>query len=65
LRPISQIGGKGTVIAVMLPVVVKDTMEEGGPVYEMDPTKGIAWGEGVVVKGVRTHFYLEVCVFFY
>jgi hypothetical protein len=62
LKPISQVAKNGTTVAVMLPVIVKDTTQGGGPIYEMDPTEGIEWAEGAVVKGVRTHFYLEVCI---
>jgi NADPH:quinone reductase-like Zn-dependent oxidoreductase len=60
VKPISQVVKHGAVVAIMLPVVVKDTGVEGGPVYEMDVTKGVEWKEGVVAKGVRTHFYMEV-----
>lgn len=62
VRPIAKIVGKGSRVAVLLPVVVKDAAEgEGGePIYEMDADKCADWKEGVVVKGVRTHFYLEV-----
>ena len=60
MRPISRVVGAGAVVAVMLPVVVRDTTEVGGPEYEMDVRKGVEWKEGVVAKGVRTHFYMEV-----
>jgi NADPH:quinone reductase-like Zn-dependent oxidoreductase len=60
MRPISQVVKSGAVVAIMLPVIVKDTAEEGGPIYEMDVTKGVQWAEGVEAKGVRTHFYMDV-----
>lgn len=65
VRPVCGIVGEGAVVAVMLPVVVRDTMETGGPSYEMDVGKLVEWEEGVVVKGVRTHFYLEVSLFYF
>ena len=46
--------------AVLLPVIKKEASEHEAPVYDMDPGPQAAWAEGVVVRGVRTHFYLEV-----
>ncbi|GKT51164.1 uncharacterized protein ColSpa_11345 [Colletotrichum spaethianum] len=60
LKPITQLAGRGTKVAVMLPVVIKDPTEIEAPVYQMtEPAEG-QWKDGVIVKGVRTHFYLEV-----
>ncbi|KZL82997.1 zinc-binding dehydrogenase [Colletotrichum incanum] len=59
LKPIIQLAERGTKVAVMLPVVIKDPTEIEAPVYEMtEPAKG-QWKDGVIVKGVRTHLYLE------
>ncbi|TDZ36788.1 Deshydrogenase mlcG [Colletotrichum spinosum] len=59
LGPITKLAGKGTRVAVMLPVVVSDPTETQAPVYQMtEPAEG-QWKEGVVVRGVRTHFYLK------
>jgi len=45
------------VVAVMLPVVLERASDERAPVYSMDTTAGLTWSEGVVVRGVRTHFW--------
>ncbi|KAK6211541.1 zinc-binding dehydrogenase [Colletotrichum tabaci] len=59
LKPITQLAERGTKVAVMLPVIIKDPTETEAPVYQMtEPAEG-QWKEGVVVKGVRTHFYLK------
>ncbi|KAI8198872.1 hypothetical protein KHU50_008393 [Colletotrichum sp. SAR 10_65] len=61
LRPLTKIAGRGTKVAVMLPVIVRDATEEVEPEYEMDVSKVLVgeWAAGVEVRGVRTHFYLE------
>lgn len=58
--PISKIVKKGAKVAVLLPVIVKDASETESPEYEMDVEKSADWAEGVIVRGVRTHFYLNV-----
>ncbi|KAK1995413.1 zinc-binding dehydrogenase [Colletotrichum falcatum] len=59
LKPITRLAEKGTKVAVMLPVVIKDPTETEAPVYQMtEPAEG-QWKDGVIVKGVRTHFYLK------
>jgi hypothetical protein len=58
--PISKIVKKGAKVAVLLPVVVKDASETEAPEYELDAEKSADWAEGVIVRGVRTHFYLNV-----
>lgn len=62
LEPLTKLAGRGSKVAVMLPVIVKDATDEEEPEYEMDVTKCLpeSWAEGVVLRGVRTHFYLEV-----
>ena len=60
VRPIATLVGEGAVVAVLLPVVVKDAGEKGGPVYAMSATENVEWKAGVEVKGVRTHFYADV-----
>lgn len=60
LAPIAQIARKGATIAVLLPVIVRDSSEEEAPEYDWDVQAAAAWQEGVVARGVRTHFYLEV-----
>ncbi|KAI8240026.1 2-methylene-furan-3-one reductase [Colletotrichum sp. SAR 10_96] len=59
LRHITKLADNGTKVAVMLPVVISDPTEIQAPVYQMtEPAEG-QWKEGVIVKGVRTHFYLK------
>ncbi|KAF7548284.1 hypothetical protein G7046_g8722 [Stylonectria norvegica] len=44
----------------MLPFILKDATEETAPEYEMDVAKlDVTWAEGVIARGVRTHFYLD------
>lgn len=64
LEPLAKIAQRGSKVAVMLPVILKDATETEEPEYEMDATKVIPekWAEGVIVRGVRTHFYLQVSV---
>jgi hypothetical protein len=58
--PISKIAKKGAAVAVLLPVVVKDASETEAPVYEMDVAASADWADEVNVRGVRTHYYLDV-----
>ena len=59
LAPIAEIAGKGTIVAVLLPVIVRDASEVEAPEYAMDVEAAADWREGVVVRGVRTHFYQD------
>ena len=63
LLHLAKVAQSGTTVAVMLPVIVRDASVHEAPVYAMDPGAQAAWTEGVVVRGVRTHFYLEVRLF--
>ena len=60
IAPIAKIARKGSKVAILLPVIMKDSTETEEPVYEMDVEKAAAWAEGVDARGVRTHFYLQV-----
>jgi threonine dehydrogenase-like Zn-dependent dehydrogenase len=60
LAPLAKIAGKGSRVAVLLPVIVKDSTETEAPEYTMDAGASAPWKEGVDARGVRTHFYLEV-----
>lgn len=62
LRPLTSIAQRGSRVAVMLPVILKDATEEDEPEYEMDVSKCLPdkWTEGVILRGARTHFYLQV-----
>ena len=62
VKPIAGFVRRGVKVAVLLPVIVRDATEEVEPLYEMDVVKSTQWAEGVEVRGVRTHFYLDVSV---
>ncbi|ORY18347.1 chaperonin 10-like protein [Clohesyomyces aquaticus] len=57
--PISKVVKAGAKVAILLPVIVRDSGEDVQPVYGMDVENvdGVSWEEGVEVRGVRTHFY--------
>ncbi|KAG0335807.1 hypothetical protein BG000_007206 [Podila horticola] len=61
LEPLAKIAQRGSRVAVMLPVIIKDATEDEEPEYEMDVSKCLPgkWADGVIVRGVRTHFYLQ------
>lgn len=59
LAPIAKIAQKGSRVAVLLPVIVRDATEELTPEYAMDVQASAEWVEGVETRGVRTHFYME------
>lgn len=60
LAQIAKVAQKGTRVAVLLPVILKDATEEEAPEYAMDVGPHAPWVEGVEVRGVRTHFYAQV-----
>lgn len=64
LEPLIKIAQRGSLVAVMLPVIIKDATDEEEPEYDMDVSRVLVgkWADGVVVRGVRTHFYLQVCL---
>jgi NADPH:quinone reductase-like Zn-dependent oxidoreductase len=57
---IAKIAQKGTRVAVLLPVILKDATEEEAPEYTLDVDSSAQWAEGVETRGTRTHFYMEV-----
>lgn len=61
LTPLSRIAGKGTKVAIMLPVITRHASATQAPAYEMDVSKVLVgqWKEGVELRGVRTHFYTD------
>ncbi|KAH7197614.1 chaperonin 10-like protein [Fusarium flagelliforme] len=61
LKPLTRIAQPGSIVAVMLPVILKDATVEEEPEYEMDISKVLVgeWADDVEVRGVRTHFYLS------
>lgn len=65
LIPLTRLAASGTIVAVMLPVIVRDASDTQAPEYEMDVANApVQWAPGVIVRGVRTHFYLEVSIRF-
>ncbi|KAF2845489.1 GroES-like protein [Plenodomus tracheiphilus IPT5] len=59
IAPISQVARTGAKVAILLPVVVKDSSNTTAPEYEMDVRAAAQWADGVDARGVRTHFYLQ------
>jgi NADPH:quinone reductase-like Zn-dependent oxidoreductase len=60
IAPISKIAKSGARVAILLPVIVRDSTDTEDPEYEMDVKAAADWQEGVNARGVRTHFYLDV-----
>lgn len=62
LRPLTKIAQRGSRLGAMLPIILKDATEESEPEYEMDVSNCLVneWAEGALIRGVRTHFYLDV-----
>ena len=59
IEPISRIAQRGSKVAVLLPVIIRDATETEAPEYTMDVQAAASWADGVEVFGVRTHFYLD------
>ncbi|KAH7041503.1 chaperonin 10-like protein [Microdochium trichocladiopsis] len=59
LSPLSRIPQSGSIVAVMLPVILKRATEDQAPEYSMDVEASAKWADGVVTRGVRTHFFAE------
>ncbi|KAH8648792.1 chaperonin 10-like protein [Tricladium varicosporioides] len=59
MEPLSKIAKKGSRVAVLLPVIIRDSTVDEAPQYGMDVDGAIKWENGVEVRGVRTHFYLD------
>lgn len=64
VTPISKIAQKGSRVAVLLPVILKDATEQEAPEYSMEVEASADWVDGVEVRGVRTHFYMNVSQMF-
>jgi len=60
LTAISKIAQSGSIVAVMLPVILKHSSNDTDPEYSMDAEASMTWAAGVKVVGVRTHFYWKV-----
>lgn len=61
--PISQLAQPTSVVAIMLPVILRDATSSISPLYSLDVSTCADWKTGVEARGVRTHFYLENEVF--
>ncbi|KAF9694622.1 hypothetical protein EKO04_007282 [Ascochyta lentis] len=59
LTPISHVAKSGAKVAILLPVIIRDSSETEAPEYEMDVLKAADWERGGDARGVRTHFYHE------
>ncbi|KAF3033314.1 hypothetical protein E8E12_002322 [Didymella heteroderae] len=57
IAPISKVAKSGAKVAILLPVIVRDSSETEAPEYEMDVQKAAHWHTGVDARGVRSHFY--------
>ncbi|KAF2799885.1 GroES-like protein [Melanomma pulvis-pyrius CBS 109.77] len=57
--PIANIVKSGARVAILLPVIVQNSSETRDPIYSMDVQAAADWKDGVDVRGVRTHFYLD------
>lgn len=57
---VSKVAQSGATLAIMLPVILKHATDGEAPEYSFDVSSSADWAEGVNVRGVRTHFYLEV-----
>lgn len=62
IEPISQVAESGAKVAILLPVIVRDSSETESPEYEMDIQKAAHWNAGVDARGVRSHSYPDVSI---
>ncbi|KAH6658064.1 chaperonin 10-like protein [Truncatella angustata] len=56
LKTIARLAEKGTIVAIMLPVILKHSSNDQAPEYSMEVADAAPWAEGVEPRGVRTHF---------
>ena len=49
-------------VAVLLPVIVRNASDSEAPIYGMDVQEAAEWKEGDEARGVRTHFVLGVSI---
>ncbi|KAF7506987.1 hypothetical protein GJ744_011011 [Endocarpon pusillum] len=60
VAPLAQLAQRGTRVAILLPVIIRDATEDGpAPEYTFDVQSSADWADGVDVVGVRTHFYTD------
>lgn len=60
LARIAEFAQNGTLVAALLPVIVRDATDDVAPEYSMDTQAAVNWADGVEARGVRTHFYEDV-----
>lgn len=60
--PITRIAKKGSTVAIMIPVIVRDATADLEPILSTDPSEfhKDLWAEGVKVIGTRTFFYDQI-----
>lgn len=59
LAPIAKIAQPGAIVAILLPVIVRDASTTQAPEYSLDVAASAKWKQDVDVKGVRTHFWQD------
>ncbi|CAE7199964.1 hypothetical protein PTNB73_06157 [Pyrenophora teres f. teres] len=57
IAPIARMAKGGSRVAILLPVIVRDSSNTVNPEYSMDVSQAAKWAEGVDARGVRTHYY--------
>ncbi|KAL1891841.1 hypothetical protein Sste5346_007385 [Sporothrix stenoceras] len=63
LARIAEFAQAGTVVAALLPVIIRDATDDVAPEYSMDTQGVVKWADGVEARGVRTHFYEDDAFF--
>jgi hypothetical protein len=51
---------RGTKVAVLLSVIVRDSSSDETPINSMDADRETEGAEGFNIRGWRTHYYLAV-----
>lgn len=64
IRHIREITRKGDVVAILLPVIIRHSSDDEMPEYVLNVAAVADWKDGVETRGVRTHFYADVCLLF-
>jgi len=62
IAPIAKMAKSGSRVAVLLPVIVRDSSDTQDPEYSMDVSQAAKWADGVDARGVRTHYYHHVSI---
>ena len=59
LTPLTSIAQKNSVVAVLLPVIIRDASPTIEPIYSLDPTADVPWAEELNIRRINKNFYLE------